>query len=285
MNFDYYINEPLQHSDLLKPHNAKNDSLPVEFVRAAVYAGTQAPINGVVQLVDKVSGSNILPHIQFIDPCQKAEFGSLHWHTQQFGSMLGVSLNMVYLNKAVGGMSNLLAGKIENTAANQGALAFRTIIDSAGTGLIHNGLFRQVSDDEGNFYAARGKNALIGAGTFATATASTLGIKYLGKMQDNMLGTVLRSDVGSTVLSGIPGGFAYAEMKSLADGKGPADIKSIGQSIYSFSVLGGAWAAGKGVLGGSHSENSLNEQLHRASIQARARMFNLDIQTPIGQRS
>ncbi len=273
MGFDYYIDGPLQHSDLLRPHNAKNDSLPIEFARAAVYAGAQEPINGVVQLVDKVAGTHFLPKLQFIDPCEKAEFGSAKWHTQQFGGMLGVSLNMIYLHKAVGGMSNLMAGKLENTAANQGALAFRTVLDAAGTGLIHNGLFRPVDKEEGNFYAARLKNGLIGAGTFATVTGSTLGIKYLGQNQNNILGTVLRSDVGSTVLSGIPGGIAYAEMKSLSDGQGPASLKSMGQAVYSFSILGGAWAAGKGVLGGSHSENSLHEQMQKASFDARTKLF------------
>ena len=260
MDYDFYIDTPIHKSALLDAHiGKKEESLPVDFLRSAAYAGVQEPVNGVVQLIDKTAGTNILPKIQVIDHCEKADYGSVRWHVQQFGSMAGVSANFIALGKAVGGTSEMLFGRLEDTAENKGALALRAITDSAATGFIHNGLFRPVSDSEGNFYAARLKNATVGAASFAVGTASSLGINYLGQGQDNMLGKIMRSDVGSTVLSGIPSGFAYAEIKSLADGKGPASAQAIGRSIYSFSILSGAFVAGKEMVGGTYAEDCLKE--------------------------
>ena len=91
MGFDYYLDGPIHKSDMLAPHLAKeHESLPVQFLRSAVYAGVQQPISGVVQLADKISGSHMLPKVQFIDSCEQADFGTASWHTQQFGAMLGV---------------------------------------------------------------------------------------------------------------------------------------------------------------------------------------------------
>jgi hypothetical protein len=268
MGFDYYLDGPIHKSDMVAPHLAnEHESLPIQFLRSAVYAGVQEPISGVVQLADKVSGSHFLPHVQFIDPCERADFGSASWHTQQFGAMLGVTAGLLALNKGVGKAGNFLAGPIDNISEHQGALALRSVAEAAATGFIHNGLFRPVGNDEGNFYAARLKNAAVGAGTYATLTASGLGLKYLAQGQDNVIGTVLRSNVGATVISGIPGGFAYAEMKSLADGKGLASSTSIGQAVYSFSVLGGAFAAGKELIGSTHAEDRLNA-LMKSSFEA-----------------
>src|ERR1700679_123119 len=104
MGFDFYIDGPIHHSDLLSPHAAKPESsLPMQFVRAAAYAGVQAPISGVVQMVDHVAGTKLLPKVQFIDPCDQAEFGTASWHVQQFGAMVGVTAGLLALNKGVGG--------------------------------------------------------------------------------------------------------------------------------------------------------------------------------------
>lgn len=272
MDYDYYI-DGLHKSDLLRPHvHHDNEALTTQFFRSAAYAGLQQPVSGVVQMFDHVSGTNVLPKVQFINPCERAEFGTVSWHVQQFGAMAGVTMGLLALNKGVGASTNLFAGKIEDNVKNQGALAFRTIADSAATGFVHNGLFRPVSDEEGNFYAARLKNGLVGAGTFATLTATTLGIKKFGEGQENMLGSIMRSNVGSTVLSGIPGGFAYAEMKSLADGNGPASFKQVGQAVYSFSVLGGAVAAGKELIGSTHAENLLNQRMKDSAAAASNRL-------------
>lgn len=282
MGYDFYIDTPIHKSELLHPHiNKNNDSLPVEFLRSAAYTGAQEPVSGVVQMVDKTIGTNMLPSVQFIAPCDKAQFGTLRWHTQQFGAMLGVTGDLLALSKGVGAASNKLLGRIEDKAENEGALAIRAITDSAATGFIHNGLFRPVGDPDGNFYAARFRNAMVGAGSFAIGTASSLGIKHLGKGQDNMFGKILRSDVGSTVLSGIPSGFAYAEMKSLAEGEGLAPARTVGQAIYSFSVLGGVFTAGKELLGRTMTEENLGSLMRRKAEEASAKKTEPATEKPI----
>lgn len=270
MTSPFVAENPVQlhhEGDLLHPK--LHEALSIEFCRSAIHAGVQTPVNGVVQLADKVAGSDVLPKVQFIDPCEPAEFLTGRWHVQQIGAMFGTASNMLALSKAVGFTGNALFGSIENSAANQSRLALRAIEEAVGTGFVHNALFKPVASTEGDFYHARLKNGLIGAGTYAALTASSLGIKYLGHERNDMLGSFMRSEVGSTILSGIPGGVFHAELKSIADGKGLADRKSVGEAVYSFSVLGGAWAAGKEVFGGTGAEDFLREQMRRSSLLAR----------------
>ena len=271
--------------DLLHPNLP--EPLSIEFVRSAIHAGAQAPINGVVQLADKLTGCNFLPSVQFIDQCQKAEFLSTRWHTQQFGILFGTAANLLVLQKCVGKAGDAMFGHIENTAAHQAQMAFRSIEEAAVTGFIHNAVFKPVEPAEGEFFTARLKNGAVGAGTWATLQAGAVGIKRLGRGYDNFVGSFLRSEVGSTVLSGVPGGYVQANLKSLLNNEGLANRKSIAECIYTQSILGGAWAGGKQIIGGTTSENNLSTHMQIASLIARGKpipphLTLLDSGLPIG---
>jgi hypothetical protein len=257
------------HGDLLHPKLYEPES--IEFCRSAIHAGVQTPVNGVVQLVDRAAGTDILPNVQFINPCEPAEFLTERWHVQQVGAMFGTASNLLALHKAVGMAGNAIFGAVENTATNQARLAMRAVLEASGTGFFHSAVFRPVDVKDSDFYSARLKNGLVGAGTCAVLTAGSLGVKYLGRAQDNLLGTFMRSEVGSTFISGIPGGIASAELRSHLEGKGCADSRSIQEAIYSYSVLGGAWAFGKEVFGGTGADDFLSDLMRKASEHARRR--------------
>lgn len=259
--------------ELLRPH----ESMPMELARSAVYSGFQAPVNAVVQIVDYHAGTQILPKVQLIDPCEKAEFLSARWHTQQFGALFGTALNLLVLQKSVGWAGDKMLGHLENIAANQGQLAARSIREAAIAGFIHNGVFKPVTEADGNFYEARLRNGLVGAGSWAISTAAGLGIKHFGKTHDGALGTIMRNDVSSTVVSGIPSGIASAQLRSLLDGKGFAGYSAMWESVYSQSIVGGMWALGKDVIGGTRSDTQLRDHMRHASLVARGRTVPLDL--------
>lgn len=253
------------------------ESMTAELFRSAVYSGAQSPLNAVVQIVDETTGKHFLPKVQFINPCQPAEFLSARWHTQQFGSLFGTAANLLILQKAVGWAGNHLLGQIENIPANQGQMAARSIREAAIAGFIHNGVFKPVTPAEGPFYEARLRNGLVGAGSWAASTAFGLGIKHLGQGHDNTIGSILRSDVGSTMISGIPSGFVSAHLRSLADGKGFADQRAIGEAIYTQSIVGGFWAAGKEVIGGTQADTHLRDHMRYSSLVARGKHVPTDL--------
>lgn len=271
--------------DLLHPNLP--EPLSIEFCRAAIHAGAQTPINGVLQFTDKVCGTNYLPKVQFIDPCPKAEFLSTRWHTQQFGVLFGTAANLLILQKCVGKAGDAMFGHIENAATHQFQMALRSVQEAAVTGFIHNAVFKPVEPSEGEFYTARLNNGLVGAGTWATLQAGSVVIKRMGQRHDNFLGAFLRSEVGSTVLSGVPGGYVQANMKSLLKGDGLACHGDIAEAIYTQSILGGAWAGGKQIIGGTRSENNLSNHMQIASLIARGKpipphLSLLDPALPLG---
>ncbi len=269
---DFHLPDPLSRDTNNLLHPDLPESLSREFCRSAFHSGAQAPINGVVQLTDKMLGTKILPHVQFVDGCQHAEFMTRRWHAQQFGVLFGTAVNLLVLQKCVGTAGDKLFGHIENLPANQMKMALRSVEEAAVTGFIHNTLFRPVYRHEGDYWQAKLNAGLVGAGTWASLQASALGIKRLGRGQDNLMGAFLRSEMGSTLLSGVPGGIVQAEMKTALSGKGWADGKELAECIYTQSILGGLWAGGKEAIGGvSSSDTNLNIHMKIASLTARGK--------------
>lgn len=263
--------------NLLHPDDLP-ESLSLEFCRSAVHSGIQTPINGVVQLADKLTGSKMLPHVQFVDGCNHAEFLSRRWHAQQVGILFGTAVNLLLLQKCVGKVGDKFFGHIENTPAHQLQMAVRSVEEAAVTGFVHNTLFKPVHKSEGEFWQAKLNAGLVGAGTWASLQASAVGIKRLGRGQDNLMGAFLRSEMGSTMLSGVPGGIIQAELKSSLAGKGWADGKEIAECVYSQSILGGLWAGGKEAIGGvSSSDTNLNTHMKVASLIARGKEVPPDL--------
>ncbi len=258
----------LSQSDLLS-RNSEQRSLPEDLLHSAVYTAVQAPLKGATQLIDKTFNTNMLPSVEFMDTPQNAEFLSARWHVQQVGSAAGMVVPFLLLHKGVGRLSAAALGKVETEMATQ-TLTRRVIGEAAVTGALYEGVFRPVTEQEGNFAAARARNALVGGATFATLAASAIAIKSLAQAETGTVGRMLRTDIAASVLAGVPAGFVSAEANSLLSGKGSASRGEIAESMYSFALAGGALSLGKAAVGTTRAEGTLRNQMKEQSAAAMA---------------
>jgi hypothetical protein len=201
-----------------------------DFARSCVYSGLQSPARGAAQLVDHIVGTHSSDLVTFMDPPKQAEFGSVRWHVQAVGSAIGTVMDFALLHRFTHGN----ADRLLESPGSRGFLD-SSIGKAFAMGAAYDGICKEVPQNE-NFFAARLKNAAVGGATFAALTGSFRAMKQIG----------LSNKFLSGVASGIPSGFVNAEGQSLAHGGKAASGKEIFQSMYGFSLIGGAFSfAGK----------------------------------------
>src|SRR5262249_22373747 len=119
---------------------------------------------------------------QIIDAPSRAEFGTVNWHVQQIGGAIGLIVPFGIMNKGVKGAGGLLGRAVRfagfgaelSGAASKAALS---ILEMGATGAAFEGLLRPVQPEQGDFWSARGRNALAAAATFSTLQAVSMGLK------------------------------------------------------------------------------------------------------------
>lgn len=248
-------------SSLLSANARPAENPTAEFGRALVYSALQSPIAGVAQLVDKACGTSLESRLTFINRPAHAESFSKRWHAQQLGSLIGMTVPFLLTHKLVGGGGNLFLGKLEKDASTR-LLTTRLVGESMITGALFDGVLRPVEPErEGSFLKTRISNALVGATTLGVLTGSSIGIQSLVRGRTGALASVLRSDVGSSVLAGAPAGFVNAELNAISHKGRIATGSEVVEGIYTFSVLGGSLATGKHVLGKTFTEKSFSTRL------------------------
>lgn len=247
---------------------SEDRSLVAELLHSAAYAAVQSPLKGVAQLVDSGAGTSLLPAVTFMDSPKEREFLSAKWHAQQFGAMVGMAAPFLLLHKGVGKCSSAAFGQAEASLAAKSVLTQRVVGEAMVTGALFEGVFkpteRNASNSEDSLAMSRLKQGLVGAATFGTLARASVGLQSLCRAETGMAVRVIGSDVGSSVISGAPAGMVNAELTSrLTRGTG-ASTKEFAQSIYSFSVLGGAVAGAKHFVGGTSPEQALATTLRMA---------------------
>ncbi len=260
-----------RNSLTLVPSNlldSTNDTWAAEFARSIVWGGLQSPLLGATQLIDKTCGTELQPKVQFMHESSEAQAFTSNWHARQLGSMGGMALPFLLLHKGVGICGNRLLGKLESDAAAS-LLTTRAVGESIATGMLFDGLLRPVSGaQQQDFAASRAKNALIGGITFGVMTRTSFGLRSLMHAEQGAAAGLIRSEVGSSILSGIPAGIANAELNSRTyEGRG-ASREKLAEAVYCFSVLGGTMAAGKRCIS-TTAEADLSYQLQQKSLIAR----------------
>lgn len=228
---------------------AGGENLVEVFAHSAAYTLVQSPIDAVAQLVDKVADTNILPKVHLIDAPEAVQFSLSNpsWYVQQFGNATAMAAHLYFLNKAMGGSSNLTSAGSELGMTARAATQLTA--KSAGVGALYSGVFTPVTG-EGNFWQARAINTLAGAATFATMSASAIGTKSLGQAVQPMskvAGNVLKNDIAAGALSGIPAGIVSADAHSLLAGAGLASGKERFEAAYGFAVIGAGLSAAHAV--------------------------------------
>ncbi len=243
---------------------ADSQSSPAQqFGRAFAYSALQAPVEGVAQLIDGKANGESQKAVHFLDAPQHAEFGSTSWLAQQAGSGLGAVVPLLLVHKGVSGALSLnYSGKAalalaENmqvlTGSQKLAATSMKLAESGLTGAVYSGLFTPVQNPDENFWNARLRNSASGGLTFATLSASTMGLKSLGERSAAslpLLSRSLSSEVVQGALSGIPAGLVAVNSESLLSGKGFAKGSQQLESALSFSMLGAGFAYGKVKLQG-----------------------------------
>jgi hypothetical protein len=69
------------------------------FVHSFGHALVQAPIDGVREVVNKLSNSKIVPKIEIVKAPEKAEVSTPEWEAQKFGTGAGLVAGLLILAK------------------------------------------------------------------------------------------------------------------------------------------------------------------------------------------
>ena len=240
-------------ADLLAPEKSISHSLlDNPFINAAAHTLVQTPIDAVAQVIDKTTGSNLLPSLRIVPDAKQAEFGSTDWIQQQAGAAIGALPYLVLLHQGSrAALSGTMLSADTRLMLNAGvklgstgtAELARFEVATAGlTGAAYGGMLTPVraQDFNSNFLESKLNNAALGAGTFMTLSGSMLASKSLAEgLTPGLLKTALRSDLGSGALAGLPAGLFNAQGDSLFHGQGFAGLHASAESMLGFSMIGG----------------------------------------------
>lgn len=230
------------------------------------YSLVQAPLTSVTQLVDHVLPTDLENHVQFFKQPQASEKSfSPGWFGQELGSIAGSALPFIALYRLAGPGADAelettadyglnlgrikpivlkkLAGPgadaaLERAADNALTLpSLKPIAKSALTGALYSGLTTPVSDHEKNFWQAKAESSLAGGLSFATLTASSIGLKSSGSK-------FLSNDIVAGAVSGVPAalvgvdGYSLMHDQKLASAK--ENLDAVGGYVLGGGLMGGA---------------------------------------------
>ena len=247
-------------------------NLAADFLRSVGHSAIQTPLDGLSQLTNQVAGKEILPQIHVVDAPRRAEFGTFNWHLQQVGGAIGLVLPFGVLNKGVKGVGSIGGravrfaglGKALESPLSKAALP---ILEAGTTGAAFEGLLRPVQPGEGDFWSARGRNAIAGAATFSTLQAASMGLKGVSTWRhakdSPWLINSTRHDLGRHMVAGGFAGLVDAEVRSQLSGKGHADFKSLSESAYGFMWVGGALRGSKWAMDNARGRSSMADIVAR----------------------
>ncbi len=213
---------------------------------------------GVSQLINKSTCTEICPKLEIVSQGSPAPFGSLEWHGQQIGGALGVALPLLAIQGGVRygfkstGLAELIVGKGQ-TQGLAGEALLQSIkpgrqmallaAEAGTTGFIFDFVARPVKEDE-PFWSNRFANGTTGAVTWTTLSATASGLKSLSihrnAVEQPWLINTFRQDLQRHAAAGAFAGVVDAQMHSLVRGKGFADTNDTLKSAYSFAMIGSA---------------------------------------------
>ncbi len=223
-----------------------------DFVHSAAYSAVQEPINGITQIADAVLQTKLLPKVQFISAPEQTQFGSANWHAQQIGGAVGMLLPFLVVGKGVKGVMGAGAAS-EAGLLSQRSMIGLTVKEAALTGFTYDAFLKPSEYQPGNltsFLGSRMLNGATGAATFTALSLSGLGINGMAETkvaQQLGIRSLLKNEAVAGVLSGLPAGAVSAELHALQTGKPVPTLQDLGQSVYSFSMVGGFLGAGHSI--------------------------------------
>ncbi|MBX9947581.1 MAG: hypothetical protein K2Y39_00325 [Candidatus Obscuribacterales bacterium] len=219
--------------------------LVADFGAAAFDSAIQRPINGLTQLTGKLVGHE-LPQLSLVEVPKGATGAEVF--AEQAGAAVGMLVPFLGTRALVRGALGSRLGTGYGGVALEGGL----------TGLGMGTVLTPVENGQ-PFWQTRLANGLTDAGTFSLLNVTGKGVgsmKAFGMTAE----TPLLSRVGKGALagsiSGLPAGFAHAELHSITHGRGPAGAAEIAGDMTGFALFGGLL----GGVGGARSNSRFLSQ-------------------------
>lgn len=207
---------------------AESDSALEDFGKSLINSAIQNPVNSLSQIASDVSGVK-LPEMHCFDP--DSPTNGTQKFAQTAGNVVGMLVPFMLAHKVVGmGASKLdieLSGSVLSKAGEQ-----------AATGAVMGFALTPTNDG----FSGRLKNSLVDAGTFGVmgAASAKLTSSFASTGELSLSNRILRSSLFG-VGSGIPGGFANAELNSLIHKGEFASATDVRDDVASFAILGAAF--------------------------------------------
>lgn len=219
--------------------------LVADFGAAAFDSAIQRPINGLTQLTGKLVGHE-LPQLSLVEVKKGATGAEVF--AEQAGAAVGMLVPFLGTRALVRGALGSRLGTGYGGVALEGGL----------TGLGMGTVLTPVENGQ-PFWQTRLANGLTDAGTFSLLNVTGKGVgsmKAFGMTAE----TPLLSRVGKGALagsiSGLPAGFAHAELHSITHGRGLAGAAEIAGDMTGFALFGGLL----GGVGGARSNSRFLSQ-------------------------
>jgi hypothetical protein len=200
-----------------------------------------------------------LHKLQIVEPLEQADFNTPRWYAQQFGAAVGMLPSYLLMNACVGQVANRLSRTFAG-AESVYLLGMRfskngfNIAKSAFSGAAYEGICKPTELTKDSFELARAKNALIGAITFGSISATH---SILTRLAGGELASQSLKDVPLKLLtasaSGSTGGLFNAEAQALLKSWHRKPGESVWQAMQSLHLANGkdTWQSmyGFGVIG------------------------------------
>jgi hypothetical protein len=218
---------------------AEHSPAIVEFASHAYdsfkYNLVQAPVTGVMQLVDHFEGTKYAQETNVIAaPDKDDKFLSAEWFGDVVGGTGAAMVQFGLLHRLVGTGA---AAKLETSERYGLKAALPYVAKSAATGVVIGSVFTPSDDTTDNFLWDRAKHGIVDGLSFATLTGGAIGLRSTGK-------AILANDAVANGLSSVLAGEVAADANARAfKGHWLATNPDRIQTIASY-VVGGAAAGG-----------------------------------------
>lgn len=249
--------------DLLCPPKREGISeVAGDFTRSIVYGAIQGPVDGISQLVDKCTGSKLLPALHIVEHPDEQKFGSARWHAQQLGGAIGMAAPLLLLHRSVSHFGGTQLGKCIASTTSEKCLSTE-IKNSFTTGALYGALLCPSSEKE-DFASARLKAAATGGITFGAFNLSSACMKSLASKLSPTLAETNAVRFATSSVAGIPAGIIAAKSDAALHGRS-AKPEDLLKSAYSFAVVGGVLSLGHSMLSRTPDlTKGLDKQTERA---------------------
>jgi hypothetical protein len=226
--------------------------------RSCVHVGVEDSSNGIGQLVDHVTGENLIPDVQLVSPLEDASLGSSRWYAQTIGAGVCSIPGFVatdLLTRRVGGSeifmsARRLADDVPVLSTIMGAEHAQRFLaplaHSAVNGALYGTLFAPADSHQKDFWQQRGMNTMLASLCFTSQYGISHGVMDgiektgIGHMHftagSKLDAKTFLTHAGANVLGGVGAGVIGSEVYSGIATGAPASRDLLEDSVARFAL-------------------------------------------------